>query len=681
LLLKLRNFMQENFGFGDFVFRMPDGSVVQRARNLRELRDRLKFIPNESLLFHSRYNHFSYWLIARTQFELAYKIRPVKINSFETAAELRKHLIHVMTQHIHEEQRGVISIFQRSEFDNEKVFQMIGEGSLGGKARGLGFIDKILKHYIKPGFFPGISISIPNTIVLGADVFSHFMELNDLYEIAVKNIPDEQILRAFLRAELPPTVLGDIREIIHQTKFPLAVRSSSLLEDAVYQPFAGIYATVMLPNSNTNAQVRFQNLVQAIKYVYASTYFRSAKNYIEATGNRIEEEKMAVIIQRLVGKKYGNYFYPHISGVAKSYNYYPFGKSQPKDGVVNLALGLGKTIVDGGVSMQFSPRYPGITPQFGSTSDLFNKSQIKYWALDMTSDIIKKIPDENSHLKQIDLGFAERHGTLKHLASTYSPENDIFYEGIARKGPRVLNFAPILKSKVFPLNDILKLLMKMSEIAMNAPVEIEFAVNLAGDDPTPAEFKFLQVRPMVKTEGKIELDIDKISTGSILLKSDNVLGNGVYFLDYMLYVNKDKFNPSRTRQIAAEIDKINRLMLDKKQNYLLLGPGRWGSSDPWLGIPVDFSNISAAQAIVETAMPHMTVDPSQGSHFFHNITSFRIAYFTMNKVSDDKNIDWDWINNQPAETETGFLRLVRLKETLEIRVDGHTGRGIIIKGE
>jgi hypothetical protein len=679
LLLELSEFMKSNFGFGDFIFRMPDGTEVYRAHNLKDLKERMNYIPDESLLYHSKRNHFSYWLIARTEFELAYKLRPVHISQFENVTRLREYLVKSLANHMTSEQRGVISTFTRSEYEAERVFQMIGEGSLGGKARGLGFIDKLLQNYIDPNYFPNIEIAIPRTIVIGTEVFAKFMEMNNLYRLAVRNIPDDRILREFLKADLPATVIGDIGEILKKAKFPLAIRSSSLLEDAMYQPFAGIYATVMIPNSNPSSEVRFHNLVQAIKFVYASTYMRSAKNYIEATGNRIEEEKMAVIIQEMVGRKFGHYFYPSFSGVARSYNYYPFAKATPKDGIVNIALGLGKTIVDGGVSLQFCPEYPTIFPQFGNTKDLFSKSQTQFWALDLNSDIIRREPNEDMYLVKLNLRDAENHGSLKYIASTYSNENDVLYEGISRSGPRVLNFAPILKSRVIPLNQILKLLLRMCEVAMNCPVEIEFAALLGDKEPHPVDFRFLQVRPMVKPEGAAVVDFDVIPNDKIVIKSNMALGNGKYELDTVLFVKQDSFNVSKTKQIAEEINELNAKLRNEKRHYLLIGPGRWGSSDPWLGIPCDFSYLNAAQVIVESSMPHMVVDPSQGSHFFQNMTSFKIAYITVREQRDDEKIDWEWLNNQHVEQETQYLKLVNLNTPLQILVDGQSGKGAVLK--
>jgi CheY-like chemotaxis protein len=678
LLLELREFMKSNFGFGDFIFRMPDGTEIQRAANLRELRDKLRYVPNECLAYHSGNNHFSYWLIARTQFELAYKIRPLHLSNFDDINQLRQYLINEISIHLRDEHRGTISIFNRQDFNPDRVFEMIGEGSLGGKARGLAFIDKVLKEYLDNDYFPEVRVSIPRTIVLGTDVFDQFIHNNDLYQIASQNISDDQILRHFLHADLPPTILGDLREIVNKTNYPLAVRSSSLLEDAVYQPFAGVYATVMTPNSSNNEETRFHNLILAIKYVYASTYSKNAKNYIEATGNRLEEEKMGLIIQEAIGRRFGHYFYPHFAGVARSYNYYPFGKATPKDGVVNLALGLGKTIVDGGISLQYSPAYPTVHPQFGSQRDLFTKSQVKFYAIDLNSDTHIRVPSEDMHLSHLDFGIAEKHKTLTYIASTYSSQNDMVYEGVHREGPRILNFAPILKSEAIPLNDIINLLLKLSEAAMNCPVEIEFAVVLGKDNALPAEFRFLQVRPMVKQEGTVEIDLSNIPEDQIILKSDMALGNGIYHLKYVLFVKPDTFDKSKTRQIAKEIDNINKEMQRDKKSYMLIGPGRWGSSDPWLGIPVEFSCISASRVIVEMALPDMVVDPSQGSHFFQNMTSFKISYITLKRPDKDL-IDFDWLNMQKTEYETNYIKVVSVDKEILVKVNGKTGEGVALK--
>jgi CheY-like chemotaxis protein len=679
LLQEVSTFMMNNFGFGDFVFRLPDGTEVSRAKNIRELREQLRGIPDESLEYHASRDHFSNWLKARTRFELSRRLKPVKITDFRSIDELRSYLIRAITEHLIKDQQGVIADFSRGEYDPEDTFLRIGGGSLGGKGRGLAFTDKLLRRYMEKDLFPGIRVSIPRTIVLGTDVFTQFVEINNLFPLAVQNLPDREILRAFLHADLPPTVVGDIRAILDKARFPIAVRSSSLLEDAMYQPFAGIYATVMIPNSSPDPDVRFHNLTQAIKYVFASTYFREARNYIEATANRIEEEKMAVIVQEMVGQRHGRYFYPHISGVARSFNYYPFGKATQKDGVVNLALGLGKTIVEGGTSLQYSPAYPTVYPQFGTTRDYFHNSQLKFYALDLGSDIVRRYPREDQNLELLDLSVAEQHGALQFLASTYSGQDDRLYEGTSRPGPRILNFAPILKSHVLPLNDVTRLLVEMCETAVNAPVEIEFAVRLGRERATPAEFSFLQLRPMVKQEGHVQIEPESIPAELTLFRSGQTLGNGVIRLRDVVFVKPEIFDAMRTRDMVREISAVNSDLLRERVPYLLIGPGRWGSSDPSLGIPVNFADISGAKAVAETTLPNMLVDPSQGSHFFQNLTSFRIAYFTLRHYNDQHSIDWDWLRSQNIVSETKYLLHVRTAEDMQMVVDGRSGFGAVLK--
>jgi hypothetical protein len=678
LFQQVSEFILEYFGFGDFVFRLPDGTEIQRARNLRELRDKLRFIPDESLVHHASQNHFSNWLMARTQFALARKLKPVKISQFPTVDGVRQYLIEAFTGELVGSLQGIITDFSSSD-SGEIAFTRIGGGSLGGKARGLAFVDSLLKKYIEPDYFPGVEISIPKTVVLGTDVFSQFMEMNDLMQYAIQDVPDDYIVRRFVNADLPPTVLGNLRTILTRTTFPLAVRSSSLLEDAMYQPFAGIYATVMIPNSNPDLSVRFHNLTQAIKFVFASTFFKGAKNYIEATGSRIEEEKMGVLIQEVCGVQCEHYFYPHISGVARSFNYYPFGKAKQKDGVIQVALGLGKTIVDGGVSLQFSPSYPTVYPQFGNTRDLFYNSQVKFWAIDLRSDIIRKQPTEDQYMIELGIADAERQGMLTHICSTYSKENETLYEGMHMKGTRVLNFAPVLKSRVLPLTEILKLLLQVCETAMSCPVEIEFALRLGRHEAMPAEFDFLQVRPMVKMDSGTAGDVENVSAEDLLIKTDKALGNGVERFNDIVYVKSETFDILRTHKIAEELNVINSHLVGERKPYLLIGPGRWGSSDPSLGIPVKFPAISGAHAIVETSFEGMIVDPSQGSHFFQNLTSFRIMYFTVRHFDSRHFFDSGWLENLHVVKETKYVKHVRVEECVEAAVNGVNGKGVVLK--
>ncbi|MBN1447863.1 MAG: response regulator [Bacteroidetes bacterium] len=679
LLQEVRDFMLNNFGFGDFVFRMPDGTEVDRARTIRQLRKKLQMIPDECLRYHASRDHFSNWLLARTRFRLAQEIKPVKITEFESINELREYIVRKIDELVILDERGLIHDFTPEEFASRATFLRIGRGSLGGKARGLAFIDNILKNYLHPSYFANVRIKIPRSIILCTEVFAQFMERNDLLPIVIQNIPDEEIVQAFMQAHFPENVEKDLRAIVQRNHQPLAIRSSSLLEDTLYQPFAGIYATVMLPNSNIDVDVRFEELQQAIKFVFASTYLRGAKNYIEATGHRIEEEQMAVLIQEMAGTRFDRYYYPHYSGVARSFNYYPFGDAKQFDGIVNLAVGLGKTIVDGGVSAQFCPLYPTIMPQFATRKDYFSNSQKKFWAVDLEADPLHQKPSEEENLELLDVKDAERHGTLEYLASTYCAEDDTLYEGTFRKGLRVVNFAPILQSEFIPLAKVLRLLMSLCETAMNCPVEIEFAGVLGQHFDDISEFDFLQVRPMVKEEGTVEIREDHLKPEDLLLRSRNVLGNGIYRLQDIIYVIPEDFDNAKTQEMAREITELNRKLVTEKRPYLLIGPGRWGSADPWLGIPVRFTGISGAHAIVETSLPNMLPDPSQGSHFFQNLTSFHIAYFTTRHYRDEDRIDWEWLHSLEVIEETGYVRHVRAPELVEIRVDGQTSAGVVLK--
>ena len=679
LLQEVRDFMLNNFGFGDFVFRMPDGTEVDSARTIRQLRKKLRGIPDASLRYHASRDHFSNWLLARTRFRLAQEIKPVKITEFESIDDLREYIIRKIDELVILDERGMIAEYSTEDADSPATFLRIGRGSLGGKARGLAFIDNILKNYLHPSYFANVRIKIPRSIILCTEVFVQFMEINDLLPVVVQNIPDEEIVQAFMSGRFPENVEEDLRAIVRRNRHPLAVRSSSLLEDTLYQPFAGIYATVMLPNSNDDAEVRFRELLQAVKYVYASTYLKSAKNYIEATGHRIEEEQMGVIIQEIAGTQFERYYYPHYSGVARSFNYYPFGDAKQSDGIVNLAVGLGKTIVDGGVSAQFCPLYPTILPQFATRKDYFSNSQKKFWAVDLDSDPLSEEPSEEENLELLDVKDAERHETLEYLASTYCAEDDTLYEGTFRKGLRVVNFAPILQSEFIPLAKVLRLLMQLCETAMNCPVEIEFAGVLGKHFDDISEFDFLQVRPMVKEEGTVEIDLDAISDNELLLRSKNVLGNGIYRLQDIVYVIPEKFDNAKTMEMAREITDLNRQLLSEQRPYLLIGPGRWGSADPWLGIPVRFTGISGAHAIVETSLPNMLPDPSQGSHFFQNLTSFHIAYFTTRHYREEDHIDWKWLETLEVLTEKEYVRHVRAPQQVEVRVDGQSSSGIVMK--
>jgi hypothetical protein len=564
--------------------------------------------------------------------------------------------------------------FTEKFFDSGEPITCLGSGEYGGKANGLIFLNEMLKSKFNSNDFPNFSVNIPTMTIIPTDVFDEFMRKNDLYQIAYSDLPDDRIALAFQKADLPFGVLGGLRTLITKVKSPLAIRSSSMLEDALHEPFAGIYSTKMTPNNQGDTDTRFSKLVEAIKLVYASIYFKAAKDYIAATEHKTEEEKMAVIIQEIVGNRYSDRYYPELSGVAKSYNFYPFGNAKPEDGVVNLAFGLGKTIVDGGLSWVYSPKLPKESPPYGSIGELLKQTQTEFWSVNMgklpSYDPIK----ETEFMLEENITVAEPDDTLHYVASTYIPDSGRLSIGVGNPGPRVINFGYLLVLNDIPLNSLIETLLKSCEEELKTPVEIEFAVTF-----NPLRFGFLQVRPMVVSSDKVEVAEEDLLDENILVASRNVLGNGINnTIKDIVYVKPESFEAKHTNQIAGELESINKILVNLHRPYLLIGFGRWGSSDPWLGIPVNWGQVSGAKAIVETAMENLNVEFSQGSHFFHNLTSFNVSYFSV-KISDSYNIDWDWLSKQQVEYETDFVRHVSLSSVLHTKVDGRSGRGAINK--
>lgn len=567
-----------------------------------------------------------------------------------------------------------IQPFNRSSFRAGKRISTIGTGGLGGKAQGLVSIHDILQSHIKPEDFPEISVQIPAMVVIRTDIFDTFMALNDLYEIAYSDQPDDRIAHAFMKGELPFAILGDLRALIAAEHEPLAIRSSSLLEDAVYEPFAGVYKTKMIPNNQHDVTTRFRKLAEAIKFVYASTFFSAAKDYAKATGHRIEDEKMAVIIQEVVGKRHDERFYPEVSGVARSYNFYPWGSVRHEDGVVNLALGMGKTIVDGGISWSYSPARPRVKPPFRSMQEMLNQSQTEFWSVNMGKPPMYDPINETEYMQLENITMAERDNTLRYIASTYDPQNERLTMGIGNMGPRVLTFSPILELGQPPLNKLVKTLFTICEEALGSPVEIEFAMTF-----NPHEFGFLQVRPMVVSSEVVDIPDEQLTGESVLLASKATMGNGVINnIQDIVYVLPEEFEMKHTRSIATELAEINRKMVSAGATYLLIVFGRLGSSIPWLGIPVKWSEISGSKVIVEATGETAKVEMSQGSHFFHNITSLGIRYFSA-PFGSEFDIDWDWLGEQEVVEDTQFIRHVKLGAPLNILVDGRNRRGVIHK--
>ena len=681
LLHDLREFMLDHFGFGDFIFELKDGTAVGRAANLRELADQISKIPEESLLHHAEGNHFSRWLKARTEFYLAHQLRPRKITDYDTPEHLRKDLINSIINYLEERTKGVISDFRKETFDPKNSFARIGGGSLGGKARGLGFINTLIANYNIKYLFKGVEISVPSAVVIGTEVFDQFIRENNLESFAFNETDDIKITQKFIEAfHFPKEIKQRLYDFLEIIKEPLAVRSSSLLEDAQFQPFAGVYQTYMLPNSHQDINVRLDELLQTIKAVYASTYHIKAKDYMKATAYRLEEEKMAVIVQRLVGTEHKGKFYPDFAGVGKSFNFYPVPPQKSDDGIALVALGLGKTVVEGGNTVRFCPRFPKHLLQFFSTKETLMHAQQDFFALDLNGKLDHH-PDSTKDplVKRYDLLESESDGTLFSVGSTYSPENEAVYDGISREGIRVVTFSPILKHKMFPLPEILNMLLGLGTWGMGSAVEIEFAVNLSVPPDKLKEFAMLQMRPLVISKELDELKID-FQPQDLICQSSQVLGNGATDGIYdLVMVDNDKFERAKSKTIAMEIAKLNSKLLGENKPYILIGLGRWGSLDPWLGIPVTWDQISGAAAIVESGFKDFEVEPSQGSHFFQNITSFRVGYFTVDAAHKIGFIDWDWLSLQNVVEEFEFTKHIKFSKPASVKINGHKNIGIILK--
>ncbi|MEX1139121.1 MAG: PEP/pyruvate-binding domain-containing protein [Bacteroidota bacterium] len=683
LLLELRAFMTQYFSFGDFTFRMPDGTEVARATDLRSLEDQLRYVPEECVRYHAERNHFSRWLKARTEFWLAYQLRPRKVSDYPSVEALRQHLIESMSEYRKMRQQGLIADFSKETFDPTSSLARVGGGSLGGKARGLGFVNILISNYRLREKFDGIQITVPPALILGTEVFDQFIDENNLRKYALKTTGDEAITKKFLQAtKFPEEILGSLAAFLSLIREPLAVRSSSLLEDSQYHPFAGVYETYMIPNNNADPFVRLSEVVSAIKRVYASTFYQSAKDYFKVTSYRMEEEKMAVIIQRMVGSQHRERFYPDFSGVAKSYNFYPLSPQKPHDGIVSVALGLGKTIVDGGITVRFCPKYPRHILQFSSTTEALQNNQREFFALELTESVLDSFSPHDALVKKYKLSVAEEDGTLQYVGSTYSRENDSLSEGLARGGTRVVTFAPLLNHNTFPLPEIIELLLDMGTWGMGTPVEIEFAVTLSPASGKQAEFALLQMRPLVLSREMEQLTIEEVDRDLVLCRSSHVLGHGVMRdLRDVVVVDLDRFDRSKTQDIAREVTQINETLIAEGRPYILIGPGRWGTLDPWLGIPVKWDQISGARVIVESGLKDMDVAPSQGSHFFQNITSFMVGYFTVTSSHETDFVDWEWLGGLEAVESKKFVRHLRFDQPFVAKMNGHENKGIILKPE
>jgi CheY-like chemotaxis protein len=679
LLKDLRRILTDSFGFGDFVFRMPDQREVGRATDLNQLEEQLQTIPADSLMYHAQRNHFSHWLMARTEFALAAKLRPRKVSDFNGPEHLRRNLIESINEYRHEQNEVLIGDFKPDTYKPEQSsFLRIGAGSLGGKARGLAFVRHLLRTRRIARRYPGIRIAVPPAVVIATDIFEQFLAENNLGDFALHCDGDSEIQQRFLASELPATLQENLCAYLEEVRYPLAVRSSSLLEDSQYQPFTGVYETFMLGNQQADLGTRFNHLCEAIKLVYASTFSQHAKAYVRATPYRLEEEKMAVILQQVVGTQYGSRFYPDFSGVVRSHNFYPIEPMTFSDGIAAVALGLGRTVVDGGKCMSFCPRYPRNLLQFSSVEDILANTQTEFCALELDGAGSSR---GSGHLREVRYGLdvAESDGTLQAVASTYSADNHAVYDGLSRPGARVVTFAPMLKHGLFPLANILEVLVRAGEDALANPVEIEFAVRLPRGE-VPADFGFLQIRPLTLARDHQDLTIGDIEPSELICRSNKVLGNGrIENLHDVVVVDSQRFERSRSREVAEAVAHFNAVLSAENRPFLLIGVGRWGSNDPWLGIPVEWDEISGARAIVEAGFRDFRVTPSQGSHFFQNLSAFQVGYFTVNPDAGEGSLDWRWLEEQKERGEQGCVRHLWFEQPISIVMNSRTSQGVILK--
>ena len=681
LLHEVQRFMTEQFGFGAFVFRLPDGTVVSQANDLRSLEEQLHTVPAKSLAYHGQRNHFSRWLKARTEFALAYRLRARKVSDFATIEHLRQDLIASIHEYRREQNRGIVADFDAGNFDADAGFCRVGGGSLGGKGRGLAFSTFLLEEYAVASRFPGVAIHVPPAIVLGTEVFDRFLDLDGLRDAAIRSTNDLDLFGRFMAAPFPEDVLQDLAAFLAHARYPLAVRSSSLLEDSPYLPFSGVYETCMLPNRHPDLRIRLERLREAICRVYVSMFSQHAKAYLQTSPYRLEEEKMAIVIQRVAGRTHEDRHYPDLAGVARSYHSYAVAPLTPTDGVAAVALGLGATVVDGETCFRFSPRHPRHLMQFSTVHDMLSNSQRAFYALRL-----EEPAGDRAHfdftLAQYGLDTAERDGSLDALGSTYSAENDAIFDGISRPGPRIVSFAPILKHEVFPLADILSTVLEVSEQATGGPVEIEFAVNASAWRGQPAEFALLQLRPLTLARELAELDVGGHEDTSLVCQSPSVLGHGrVDGVRDVVVLDSTRFGAARSQELATALGHLNDELAEAGRPYILIGVGRFGSSEPTLGVPVTWDQISAARVVVEAGFRDFKVTPSQGSHFFQHLMTFNVGYFTVNPELGEGFIDWDWLAAQPAVSERAGIRHLRLDAPLVIKMNGRDHQGVIVKPE
>ena len=679
MAIDLRHILAEHMGFGDFIFRDPQTKrEIRRVSNLKELQDSVFDIPDSSMMYHISRNHMSRWLCARAIFPVSEFLKTITWHKLQDVEAHRKIIYDAIVEYRRMKNIGVVALFQRDRFDAFSHFARIGDGSLGGKGRGLAFLDNIIKHHPELSQYEGVNVSIPKTVVLCTDIFDQFMDDNNLYQIALSDLPDEDILAHFLRAQLPDDYIADFYAFFDATNAPIAIRSSSLLEDSHYQPFAGIYSTYMIPRSLDRYKM-LQMLAAAIKGVYASVFFRDSKAYMAATSNVIDQEKMAVVLQEVVGNDHGGCFYPTISGVLRSINYYPVNGETSEEGIASLALGLGKYIVDGGQTLRVCPYHPAQVMQMSEMETALRETQTRFYALDTANVDDNFRVDDGFNIKKMKVKEADSHGTLRYISSTYDPTDQIIRDGYYEGGRKIISMCGVLQQGVFPLPELMQMSMRFGEEGMRRPVEIEMACNI-NDDRT-GDFYLLQMRPIVDSKQMISENVAAIPDGSCLMRSHHSLGHGVCSdITDIVYVKTgdNSFSAANNPAIALEIEKTNRQLMADGTPYILAGPGRWGSSDPWLGIPVKWTHINGARLIVETSLKNYRVEPSQGTHFFQNLTSFGVGYFTIDTVKGDGVFRKDLLDAMPAVMETALIRHVRLPKPLKLMMDGVKQEGVVL---
>ncbi len=676
---EIHDFFQFSLAFNEFVFRMPDGGEVARAWDLTELENCLRTVPDECLIYHSSRNDFSRWLFTRTEMTLAAEVRKISHTDFADVGEHRQHMVDIVHARRRARQKGVVADFDADEFDLITEFFKIGQGSLGGKARGLAFLASLLRSRSNlPRKYADIDIAVPQSLVLTTEVFESFIEQNHLNYLSEIDLQDDEIAQRVLPGEFPEQIESDLMAYLEQVRYPLAIRSSSLLEDAQFEAYAGLYRTYMLPNNHPDIERRLEQLIYAIKLVYASTFFQAPKAFSRRVGRRTEKERMAVIIQELVGARYGDFFYPVISGVAQSYNYYPFDRMKPEDGIATVVMGLGKAVVEGEKALRFSPRHPQILPQRSTVDDILENAQRFFYALHLGDGHIKLNVSDQDNLDKREVSDVWQEPPMQFLASTFDPREGRIRDTAHVPGPKVLTFANVLKHSEFPLSEILVDMLALGEEGMGTSVELEFSVNLQRPSHGRPTFSLLQIRPMTARADLERVDITDQDIQDAFCYSSQALGNiQLQTICDIIFVRPETFDPGKTREIAAQISRFNATLLQDERKYLLIGPGRWGTFDRWLGIPVGWADISGVGVMVEAAYEKLRVEPSQGSHFFHNITTLGINYITISDSGDDC-LDWEWLEAQPVVAERAGVVHVRLPQPLTLKVDGRTSRCVML---